>query len=159
MSQINDSLNVNGSVSGTTWNGPNNSVPARCVVSRFPATFVVPHGADVVDLTAPFFTFLLPGAIVAITVTPQLAPNGGDKKYTVDIRKGNAGGAFASILSSVVEIDDAETDRQVVSAVLASTPTSAAALDSLQLVTDASGSTGSQGQGYVVTVWIEANAV
>lgn len=95
------------------------------------------------------------GKVTAVEITPNVAPTGGDKKWTVDVNRSTAGGAFATILSAPKEIDSGTTDRTPVVAALDSTKTDYLDNDILQIVVTVSGTTGSQGQGGFVTVWLD----
>lgn len=115
-------------------------------------TYSQAGGADVVSATVPIHIFRGAADIVAVEVVPIVAPTGGDKEFTVDVQLGNAGSAFASILSAAVEVDASSVARTIQSGSLSTT--TAADGDTLQVVVTASGSTGSQGQGMIVTVWV-----
>lgn len=155
---------MSGSVEGTLVVGKivaqevdfaNAAVPARSGVHRFVVHHNEPSGSDVADKTIPIHHFAYAGKVVAVNVVPYTAPTGGDKAYTVDIQKGNQGSAPSTILSSVVTINSSDANRQVNAATLSSSPTSCAAGDILVAIIDATGSTGSQGQGYTISVVID----
>ena len=157
MGQINDSLHVGGQLSYNTFLASKNSIAAEGVIHRFPLHYFQAAGADIVDATVNLHTFVFGGAVTGIVITASTAPDGGNKLFTVDLKKGNQGGAFASILTAPVQMDDAHANRQVITGVLSSSPTVCSAGDTLQLVVDAQGSTGSQGQGLIVTVFVLEN--
>ena len=93
-----------------------------------------------------------PGVIVGVSAVADVAPTGGDKAATVDVKKSTAGGAFASILSAVVTLNSSSTSKVVQAGSLS--VTSFVAGDLLEIVIAISGSTGSQGQGVCATVMI-----
>ena len=109
-------------------------------------------GTDVAAETRIIHTFRNAATIVAVEVVPHTAPTGGDKAFTVDLQKGNASTAFATMLSSPVTVNSSSAARTIQTGALASS--AAADGDSLQIVVAVSGSTGSQGQGFSVTVWV-----
>lgn len=95
------------------------------------------------------------GELLAVKVRPMTAPTGGDKQFTVDVKKAaEASGTFASMLNAVVTVDNTAVDDTVIDATLAATPTTAAE-DVIEVVVTASGSTGSQGQGLIVSLYYE----
>lgn len=115
------------------------------------------EGSDVVSETKPIDICLAGNvAIVAVEVCPITAPTGGDKQYTVDVEKSTGGGAFATVLSSVVTVSSSSTDRTVQAGTVS--VTTAAQGDLFRVVVTASGSTGSQGQGLIVTLTIREDA-
>lgn len=153
-----------GTLSARVMNVPSNAISnsqiiaaagieATKIVHQHALSYSQAGGSDVVSATVPVHIFRGAAEIIAVEVVPIVAPTGGDKQFTVDVQLGNAGSAFASILSAVVDVDDAgSTDRTVMAGTI--TTDDAADGDTLQVVVTASGSTGSQGQGVIVTVWI-----
>jgi len=122
--------------------------------------FAVHHkqvaGADVASKSEVVHIARAAGTIVAVQVSAETAPTGGDKQFTVDLRKGSQSAAYATVLSAVVTYDDASTaDKQVLSGTLSTT--TYAAGDQLKVIVTASGTTGSQGQDLCVTVWLREN--
>lgn len=137
-----------------------NAVPARSVVHRFSVHHCVVAGTAVLALTdLPLHYFRNAGKVVAVSVTPFTAPTGGNLAYTVDIKKGNQATPVATILTGVITINSSDADRQTNAGTLSSSPTTCAAGDFLSLTVALTGSTGTQGQGYVVTVDIDEDAV
>lgn len=115
------------------------------------------QGTDVV--TATTLVHLVTGTtgtIERVNVLPITAPTGGDKEYTVDIQKASGTGSPATVLSSVVTVDSSSVDKTE----QAGTISVSSLLDGdwLQVVVTASGSTGSQGQGFLVNVVIREDA-
>lgn len=127
-------------------------VAATKLVHQHAARYVQAGGSDVVAVTVPLHTFRGAGEIVAVEVVPLVAPNGGDKAFTVDVLKGNQATPFATVLTAPISVADAQGDREVVSGTLATTE--AADGDTLEAVVAVSGTTGTQGQGFVLTVWV-----
>ncbi len=95
------------------------------------------------------------GTVTAVEITPNVAPTGGNKKWTVDVLRSTGAAAFATILTAAKDIDNATSDRTPVVASLDSTKTDYVDSDILQIVVTVTGSTGSQGQGGVVKVWLD----
>lgn len=123
------------------------------VTHQHAATYAQASGAVVADATQLFYIARATGTIAAMKVAIDTAPTGGDKAYTVDLKKSTGGGAFASILSAVVTVNSSSTSLSVVAGTL-STATYAAS-DIFEIVVDASGSTGTQGYGVCVLVEFE----
>jgi hypothetical protein len=112
-------------------------------------------GADVASETKLVHLAYLAGTIVAINVRVNTAPTGGDKAFTVDVKKASDAGAFATVLSSVVTVDSGSTDNTKVAATIDGNEETLTADDAIQVVITASGSTGSQGQGLIVEIIVE----
>jgi hypothetical protein len=86
-----------------------------------------------------------------VDVMCTTAPTG-DHTVTVDIKAGNTSDAFASILGSVVTLDNATVAKTVYEASI--TSPDLADDDTIEIVVAVAGSTSSQGQGLLVTVTI-----
>jgi hypothetical protein len=95
------------------------------------------------------------GTIQSIEVVPDTPPAGGDLAFTVDLQKGNQSTAFASVLTGVITINSGVAARQVVAGAIVDDDY--ADNDSLRLVIAVTGSTGTQGQGFVVVVTLREN--
>lgn len=156
-------VRINGALSAQTVNLPNSSVRKEhvLVAAGIEATklqhqhalkYAQADGADVVSETEAIHHFRAAGEIVAVEVVPIVAPTGGDKEFTVDVEKGSAGSAFASILTGAVTVDSTSADRTGQAGTISTT--TAADGDTLRVVVTASGSTGSQGQGVLVVVTV-----
>ena len=157
MASLNEPLVLDTLTVGKTINLPEKAVPASKVIHQFAVHYAQAGGSDVVVATFPIHTCYKDGTLVAVEVTPLVAPTGGDKAFTVDVQKGNQAGAFATVLSSVVTINNTKADRQVVAGSLSTT--ALADGDTLEVVIAVSGTTGSQGQGALITVTIQENPV
>ena len=109
-------------------------------------------GSDVVAQTRLVHTFRGDATLVAVSVVTAVAPTGGDKELTVDVQLGNESTGFATILTAPITVDATHANREVVAGVL--DITAAAPGDTLEIIIAVAGSTGSQGQGVCVTVWV-----
>jgi hypothetical protein len=115
-------------------------------------------GADVATATEDVHTVRgTTGTAIGVDIVCTTAPTGGNKLFTVDVQKGNQATGFATILTGVVTIDNTKANRQVVEASLVASPTLADD-DTLRVVIAASGSTGSQGQGLLVSITTREDA-
>lgn len=110
-------------------------------------------GTDVTAGTEMIHTAKGSGSISAFKVAVDTAPTGGDKAYTVDLKKSTGAGAFATVLSAVVTVNSSSTTRTVYSGTVSSA--TYAAGDIFEVVWAVSGSTGSQGQGALAEVFFE----
>jgi len=129
------------------------AIVATKLVHRVPISFSQNMGQVVASETRPVYTAIAGGTIIDLQVAPITAPTGGDLQYTVDLQKSTAGGAFATVLSSVVTCSSSSTDRTVQSGTISSA--AFVATDVLQIVITASGSSGTQGTGVNVTVNVD----
>lgn len=156
-------LRVNGAFSAKSINYPAESIgdadieqdaaiQATKVIHQHAIHYDQAAGADIVAQTRIVHTFRDDAEIIAVDVVLSTAPTGGNKQLTVDAKLGNQSTAFASILTGVITVDSSKANREVVAGVV--NTTAAVAGDTLEIVVAVSGSTGSQGQGLSVTVWI-----
>lgn len=155
MSVINDNVHVDGNLSCLTFTVANNGIPSVCVVHEFPVWLSQKDGIDVADLIQAVHVARKNGTLVDFEVVPIVAPTGGNKAYTVDLQKGNQAGAFATVLSAPVTVDNSKANRQVLTATLSSTSYSDG--DTLRIHFATSGTTGSQGQGVIATLRVREN--
>lgn len=92
-----------------------------------------------------------------IQVVVKTPPTGGDKKFTVDVKRSNqAAPSLVSILSAPIVIDTSVSAFEIKAGTFS--PASLIAGDVLTIEVVASGSTGSQGQGVTVTTNIREDA-
>ena len=133
----------------------NNRIASTKVVHRIDLHYDQVGGTDVVSETKELRICRGEGTLLGVKVRPKTAPTGGDKAFTVDVKKAaEASGSFSTLLDSVVTVDSSSADNTVQDATLISDPTTDAE-DCIQIVVTASGSTGSQGQGVQVTLFYE----
>ena len=161
---INNSLHVNGALSCREFNAPPGSISdsdieaaaaidATKLIHQFPL-----HVAQVGTVTA--VTTLLhvaqgDGEIVSIeAVTPTVA-TGADRTVTIDLQKSTGGGAFATVLTTTLVLDNTNTAR-VAEAGTINTPDYVDG-DVFQLVVTVAGAAGSQASGLLVTVTVREN--
>src|SRR5512146_2002606 len=71
----------------------NAAIGAAKIIHQFPIEYHQNSGADVAAATALLHVAKAAGTIVAVKVGPDTAPTGGDKAFTVDVKKSTAGGA------------------------------------------------------------------
>lgn len=157
MASLNEPLVLDTLTVGRTLNLPEKALPASKVIHQYAVQYGQAGGSAVVAVTFPVHTFYRDGTLIAVEVTPLVAPTGGDKAFTVDVQKGNQAGAFATVLSSLVTINNTKADRQVVAGSLSST--AMADGDTLEVIIAVSGTTGTQGLGVLVTITIQENPV
>lgn len=110
-------------------------------------------GTDIVTQTRLVYLAKGAGEVTHVWIRPATSPSGGDKQYTVDVKKAADGSSsFTSILSAAVTISSADTSNTQQAATV--TTSTMSAKDCLEIVITASGSTGSQGQGLIVVIGI-----
>ena len=115
-------------------------------------------GSDVAAATEAVYTVRgVTGTIEAVQAACLTAPTGGDKAFTVDLKLGNEGSPVpASVLSAPIAYAAAQSDLEVEAGTI--TSPDLAAGDTLAVVVAVSGSTGSQGQGLIVTITLREDA-
>jgi len=133
------------------WLNENGIVLPDYLTHMPPITYAQADGSSVVSQTMAVFTAPADGVIDSITVFNTVAPTGGDRQFTVDVKKSTGGGAFATVLDSVVTRNSSDADRGTETADLVADPSYVAG-DSFHVVVTASGSSGTQGQGVLVQI-------
>ena len=121
-------------------------------------TYRQPNGSDVTAAIVPIFTVRgVSATVVEVEVVAPDAPDGGDKKFTVDLKKASqASPTPASVLQSVIDYDSTKANYEVVQGTI---QTSALADgDTLLVDVAVSGTTGNQAQGLVVTITVREDA-
>jgi hypothetical protein len=131
------------------------AVPARSVVHRFTRSHNLAAASTVAATIVPIHHFRKAGKIVAVNVVPYTAPTGGDLAYTVDVKLGNQATPPATVLTGVITINSSDANRQVNAGTLTSSPTNCAAGDFITAEVAVSGSTGTQGLGYNISVVVD----
>lgn len=160
--QFDGDVHANGTISATRFTLPAGTVQAADIEAaagieatklqhQYALSYQQTTGADVAAATYFLHTFRSASSIVGMDVTPITAPTTGDKTFAVDLHRGSASSAFATVLSAVVTIGQTDVDRTQRSATLSNS--TAIDGDMLKLVLTTTGSTGNQGKGVLVTVW------
>ncbi len=127
-------------------------------------TYKQDDGTDIAAAIVPIYTVRgATATIIECEVVCIDAPDGGDKHFTVDLKKCNEGSPSpATVLDTILDSDTYGTgvseaaDCEVGTAVISSA--TLAAEDTLVVVIAIAGSTGNQGQGLVVTVTLREDA-
>lgn len=158
---------VGGNFQSKTFTLPANSVTDTSVASganisylklthMVMADYAQDSGADVATKTNVIYACrsTLGATVFDVAVIIDTAPTGGDKAYTVDVKRSTGGGAFATILTGVVTVNNSSTTRSVNVASISGTTCTLVQGDILNVVVTTSGSTGSQGQGVRVVARI-----
>jgi len=115
-------------------------------------------GSDIVAATVPIKIIRgLSGLVVDVEVVAQTAPVGGDLAFTVDVLKATeASPSPDSILQSIITVDATNADYEIVQGTVDNGDMSDG--ETMMVAVAVSGSTGSQGQGLVVTVTLREDA-
>lgn len=116
-------------------------------------------GSDVVSATRMLYIARGAATIKKITARVTTAPTGGDKQFTVDVQKAaNGSSSWSSLLSTVITFSSADSNNTKEDGTLIGSPVLSAG-DALRVVITPSGSTGSQGQGMVVSVHLDESSL
>jgi hypothetical protein len=133
----------------------NNRLAASKTVHRIDLHYGQANGADVVAAIQLLRVCRGAGTIVGISLRPTVVPAGGDKAYTVEVLKAADGsGSWSSLLDAVFAVDSADTANTKLVGDLIGTPT-VAADEAIRVVVAVSGSTGTQGQGFTLSIYLE----
>lgn len=133
----------------------NNRLAASKQVHRIDLHYAQPDGADVAAETKLLRVCRGSAAIVGIEVRPTAVPAGGDKGYSIDVQKAADGSnTWSSLLDAAVAITSADAADTNQAADMVDEPTLSAG-DALRIVVATSGSTGTQGQGFTVSIYVE----
>jgi hypothetical protein len=141
-------LYINGSLSSKTFTAPDASVTnamiaasagiaATKVVHQIPVRYSSAVGSAATSATQVIHIARTAGTINSIEVVAETAPTSTDT-VTVDLKAGNSSTAYASVLSSVVTLDNTTSDREVVAGTISTADYSDG--DSLELVVTVTGS-------------------
>lgn len=167
MGRINEDMHIAGHLTSTTQTLPAGTVTnamvngsaalaATKLVHQFCAQYIVADGTAVAATSGdgvPIHTvYGATATIVAVEVVCPDAPSGGDLTFTVDVGSASSGTAYTTILSSVITYPNATTDYTARPGTLA--VTSLVAEETLMVKVAVSGSTGTQGDGLIVNVWL-----
>jgi len=170
LSTLNADIHVNGTLSAKTFNPPANSVANASVASNaaIAATklehqfgvsyeFFAP-GTAVTAVTAKLAHIVkgVTGEIVSIEAVITTQATGADRTVTVDLEKSTGGGAFATVLSSTVDITNATVIRTPVAGTI-TTPDTVDG-DILQWTVAVAGAAGNQAEGLLVTMQLREDA-
>lgn len=116
-------------------------------------------GSDVVSATRMLYIARGSATIKKITARVTTAPTGGDKQFTVDVQKAaNGSSSWSSLLSAVITFSSADSNNTKEDGTLIGSPVLSAG-DALRVVITPSGSTGSQGQGVVVSIHVDESSL
>jgi len=121
-------------------------------------TYSQADGSDVAAAIVPIYTVRGTSAtIVAVEVVCVDAPSGGDKAFSVDLQKADEGTPTpATVLTGTIAYSQTQNDCEVEPGTIDSAGLVQG--DTLLAVVAVSGSTGTQGQGLVVTVTVREDA-
>ena len=134
-------------------------IEASKLEHRHSINYVQDGGTDIIAATKIIHLCRAAGIIKSIKVRPFTAPNGGDKQFTVDVKKAVDGSSvFSTVLSAVIIVDDSSVDHTIQNGVLIGDP-SILVGDAIQIVISISGTTGNQGQGIIVNINIDESGI
>lgn len=169
MNKVDGDLFVDGTLTPKVFNPPagsidDNAVKAAAGVAasklqhQHVLTYRQDDGSDIVAAIVPLWIVRgVASTVVDIDVACIDAPSGGDKAFSIELKKCNQGSPTpATILSAPVAYSSSQADCEVEEGTISS-PTLA---DGYILVLEVavSGSTGIQGQGLIVTVTVREDA-
>jgi len=121
------------------------------VIQQYAVRYSQADGTQVASATVPIHIAYASGTILAVEA--MLITNCKEdpaETVTVDIQKGNAGGAYATILDEVISFSVADADREVKAGVLVTTTYSAE--DSFIVIVTVTNP--GEAQGLVVNLWL-----
>lgn len=134
------------------------AIASSKVIHRTPIIYQQDDVGVVVSADAYIYLATFAGTIQTVEVRPMTAPTGGDLQFTVDIKKAaEASGSFSSILSAAEVVDNTSVDNTLQEAVV--TTPGIIDGDCLQISITVSGSTGTQGSGVIVAVYVDENPI
>jgi len=133
----------------------NKRIQSSKVVQRVDLNYQQADGVDVATASVLLRLCRGAGKLLDFQVRPTTAPTGGDKKYTVDLQKAaDASAVYSTLLDAPITVDNTSVNETKQQATLIASPVTAAG-DAIKVIVTASGSTGSQGQGVIVTASYE----
>lgn len=166
---VNNDLHVNGHLTARTMDIPagsitNDDVSASAAIAatklehQHVLNYAQANGTAVVaDTRGLFICRGASGLLVQLDalITGAIA-TGGDRTVTVDLKKGSAGSAYATVLNTPLQFNNGHALRTVVQAVI--TTTALAAGESLIVEVTVAGAAGNQAQGLLVTLTLRESA-
>lgn len=93
------------------------------------------------------------GALLSVEAVVSTVATGADRTVTVDVQKSTAGGAFATLLTTTIVLDDDSVVRVPEAGVVSGTPTFIDG-DILSIIVTVAGSAGAQAAGLCVTAMV-----
>jgi len=134
------------------------AIAATKVVHQFPVSYKVPDGTTVAATSGDGVPIHIVNAsggatLVAVEVSCTDAPSGGDLTFTVDIQKADAAAAAATVMTSVITYPNATADYTVRPGTITTSAFDDG--DTVLVQVAVSGSTGTQGEGLIVTCWFQ----
>lgn len=131
-------------------------IQATKTVHQFPVRYDQPSGTAVVADTEVIHIARASGTIVSIeAVVYGAIATGGDRTVTIDLKKSTGAGAFASVLSATLVLDN----TNVLNTLEAGAINTSAYIDGdlLQITIAAAGVAGAQTQGVAIIVTLREN--
>ena len=162
-----ESVHVRGTLSASSFTPPASSVGNSAVISGDPIDAIkLEHqysideelfapGTTITALTQLLHIARVAEEVVAIEAIITTVASGADRTVTVDLQKSTGGGAFATILTSTVDITNATVIRTPVAGTISGSG-SLVDGDILQLVVTVAGAAGAQAEGLLVTTTLRA---
>ena len=129
------------------------AIAASKLIHRFPVTYAQNESAVVSDAVQGIHVAAGAGTITAIEVVCTSSAPVGDSTVTVDLLRSTAGGAYATVLSSVVTVDNSTTVRTIEPGTINTSDYIDG--DSFTLDVNATVGTGTLPTGLLVTVFFE----
>ena len=118
----------------------------------FPLVLSQATGTAVVSETRVVHVAKGAGALLSVEASVVTVATGADRTVTVDVKKSTGGGAFATLLSETIVLDDDSVALIPEEGTVSSTPTYADG-DLIEIVVTVAGSADAQAEGLVVTAW------
>lgn len=128
------------------------AIDATKLIHQIPLDYQQAPGSNIAAATLDRHIALAAGNIVAIRAAITGVAAGGDREAIVDLQKSTGGGAFATVLTAPITLDDTAVLRTAIAGVISSA--NYVAGDILRFVITVAGASGTQPQGLVVTVWL-----
>ena len=116
-------------------------------------------GSAVTAITRLLHISAVTGAVIGLKAAVMTAATGADRTVTVDLHKSTGGGAFATVLTTTILLNNASVARVAQNAVVNATLISLVAGDILEVVVTVAGSANDQAKGLVISAVIDENAI
>jgi hypothetical protein len=168
-STLNSDIYVNGNLSARTFTPPASSITDTAIVgaAKIQASKLGHRNTFTTQLFGPTTTItaltqwlnLLRGGVgtlVSVAAAIAVQATGADRTVNVDLQKSTGGGAFATVLSATILINNVTVIRTAVTGSFSST--SLVAGDILETIVTVAGAAGAQAQGLILTVVVDEDA-
>ncbi len=132
------------------------AIPASSVIHHFAAHYHQNPGANAVAETTDVHIAQAAGTVKSFQAALTGVVPSVDRTVTLDLQRSTGGGAFATVLSAVITLSTSNTIRVAVAATISSAAYVAG--DVFRVIAALAGSSGTNPQGVIATLFLQESA-